>query len=113
MMMFTPYSFEFNENDLLREESADSSGNIKGRYAYTNGDGNKIEVRYSAGAEKGFVIENEAELAKHVEKATKDASSSNTNAFSSSSTILDVRQKYNEPSVKQQTNGLDRWVNQT
>ena len=103
-MMFTPYSFGFDEQNLSRQETADISGNVKGRYAYTNRDGNKIEVKYSAGAEKGFVIENEAALAESVSKATKDTSS----PIGSSSSTLDVRQTYNAPSVGIQTNNVDR-----
>ena len=106
--MFTPYSFGFNEKDSLRQESADRSGSVKGRYSYTNQDGNKIEVKYSAGAEKGFVIENEAELAESVAKATKGTSLSSNIDLSSSSSILDVRKEYNSPSSRQYDSRGDR-----
>ena len=108
MKMFTPYSFGFDERDSLREESADRSGSVQGRYSYTNQDGNKIEVKYSAGAEKGFVIENEAELAESVARATKGSSLSSNNDLSSSSSILDVRKTYNSPSDRQYESGDDR-----
>ncbi len=50
----------------------DQQGNINGQYTYVNTEGNLIQVKYSAGAEKGFVIENESELSEAVEKATQD-----------------------------------------
>ena len=46
------------------------SGNIRGKYRFVNSDGNTIEVKYSAGADKGFVIENQHELTNSVSKAT-------------------------------------------
>ena len=46
----------------FRSESADPAGNVQGSYAYTNAEGNSITVRYTAGAETGFVIENQEEL---------------------------------------------------
>ena len=44
-------------NDCLNNLS-----NFSGKYAYTNDLGNTIVVKYSAGADKGFVIENEDEI---------------------------------------------------
>ena len=41
-------------------------------FRYVNSDGNTIEVVYSAGADTGFVIENEQELLSSVARATKD-----------------------------------------
>ena len=107
-MMDRSYSFDFNEDNLLREEAADPSGNVQGRYSYTNRDGNEIEVRYSAGAEKGFVIENEVELAKAVAKATKEASTTTLSAQGSSPTILDVRKQYSGGNGKQQNKASER-----
>ena len=107
-MMDRSYSFDFNEDNLLREESADPSGNVQGRYSYTNRDGNEIEVRYSAGAEKGFVIENEVELAKAVAKATNEASTTTLGAQSSSATILDVRKQYSGANGRQQSKASSR-----
>ena len=43
--------------------------NSTGKYAYTNELGSTIIVKYSAGAGKGFVIENEEEMEKAVEEA--------------------------------------------
>ena len=50
-----------------------STGNIRGKYRFINADGNTIEVKYSAGADTGFVIENENELTQALTKATNDA----------------------------------------
>lgn len=49
------------------------TGNIRGKYRFINADGNTIEVKYSAGADTGFVIENENELTRALTKATNDA----------------------------------------
>ena len=46
--------------------------NIEFIFRYVNSDGNTIEVVYSAGADTGFVIENEQELQSSVARATKD-----------------------------------------
>ena len=46
---------------------------IVGKYSYVNAEGNIIEVKYKAGADIGFVVENEQELKGSVEKATNDA----------------------------------------
>ena len=107
-MMDRSYSFDFSEDNLLREEAADPAGNVQGRYSYTNRDGNEIEVRYSAGAEKGFVIENEVELAKAVAKATKEASETTAGAQGSSPTILDVRKQYSGGNGQLQNKASDR-----
>merc|ERR1712083_419703 len=42
------------------------------QYSYTNAEGNVISVRYKAGADIGFVVENEEELSAAVRKATDD-----------------------------------------
>ena len=73
MQMDASYNFNFDEDSSYREEESDANGNIRGKYRYVNADGNTIEVIYSAGADKGFVIENEQELLSSVAKATKDA----------------------------------------
>jgi hypothetical protein len=53
----------------------DQAGNVNGQYTYVNSEGNLIQVKYSAGAEKGFVIDNEEELSQAVDKATIDGNS--------------------------------------
>ena len=72
MQMDASYNFKFYETDHSREEESDPNGNIKGSYSYVNNEGNNIQVRYSAGPEKGFVIENSQELLESVAKATED-----------------------------------------
>ena len=44
-----------------------------GKYSYVNAEGNTILVKYSAGPDQGFVVENEQELKGSVEKATSEA----------------------------------------
>ena len=44
-----------------------------GKYSYVNAEGNKILVKYSAGPDQGFVVENEQELKGSVQKATSEA----------------------------------------
>ena len=46
---------------------------ILGKYSYVNAEGNTILVKYSAGPDQGFVVENEQELKGSVEKATSEA----------------------------------------
>jgi len=70
--MDASYNFNFDNDDSFREEESDVNGNVKGKYRYVNSDGNTIEVVYSAGADTGFVIENEQELLSSVARATKD-----------------------------------------
>ena len=96
MMMFRPYSFGFDEQDLSRKESSDNLGNVKGSYAYVNGDGNRIEVKYSAGAEKGFVVENEKELKNSVHKATIGSTVSYTNDLEASSNAQNILTNFEE-----------------
>ena len=68
-MMDASYSFEYDDRFSSREETTDANGNVKGKYAYTNELGSTIIVHYSAGANKGFVIENEKEVEEAVEEA--------------------------------------------
>ncbi|XP_071455456.1 uncharacterized protein Cpr73D isoform X2 [Hetaerina americana] len=49
------YSFSYVADDHTREESADSFGNVRGRFAFTATDGVNRKVDYEAGAEKGFI----------------------------------------------------------
>jgi len=64
---------EPEDGSILRQEESDADGNIKGKYSYVNAEGNTIEVKYKAGADIGFVVENEEELKGSVEKATNEA----------------------------------------
>merc|ERR1712025_975441 len=54
----------------MGEEAADSQGVVTGSYSYLSPEGNEILVRYTAGADTGFVIENSDELAASVREAT-------------------------------------------
>merc|ERR1719350_2403298 len=56
------YYFQYKSADSERIEDADSSGSVVGSYSYLSPGGEEILVRYKAGAETGFVIENQKEL---------------------------------------------------
>merc|ERR1711971_539156 len=70
MMMDPSYNFAYAGDSGNREEAADSQGVVTGSYSYLSPEGNEILVRYSAGADTGFVIENSDELAASVRQAT-------------------------------------------
>merc|ERR1719325_466124 len=72
-MMDPSYYFEYKSADSQRTEDADSTGNIVGSYKYKTAGGNEIEVRYKAGPETGFVVENMEELAVALESAAAEA----------------------------------------
>merc|ERR1712088_315237 len=62
MMMDPSYYFQYKSADSERIEDADSSGSVVGSYSYLSPGGEEILVRYKAGADTGFVIENQEEL---------------------------------------------------
>ena len=66
------YAFAYSDESGNRKEESDADGNVDGQYSYVNAEGNEILVRYMAGPEIGFVIVNEEELTKSLEKATTD-----------------------------------------
>merc|ERR1711915_813395 len=66
------YNFAYSGETGDREESADASGVIQGSYAYTNAEGNTINVEYEAGNGIGFVIKNQDDLNAAIKKATGD-----------------------------------------
>ena len=70
MMMDPSYNFAYAGDAGNREEAADSQGVVTGSYSYLSPEGNEILVRYTAGADIGFVIENSDELAASVRQAT-------------------------------------------
>merc|ERR1712165_300023 len=70
MMMDPSYNFAYTGNAGNREEASDSQGVVTGSYSYLSPEGNEILVRYTAGADTGFVIENSEELAASVREAT-------------------------------------------
>merc|ERR1712066_119614 len=70
MMMDPSYNFAYTGDAGNREESSDSQGVVTGSYSYLSPEGNEILVRYTAGADTGFVIENSDELAASVREAT-------------------------------------------
>merc|ERR1712047_76524 len=62
MMMDPSYYFQYKSADSERIEDADSSGSVIGSYSYLSPGGEEILVRYKAGADTGFVIENQEEV---------------------------------------------------
>merc|ERR1719430_1370717 len=62
MMMDPSYYFQYKSADSERTEDADSTGAVVGSYSYLSPGGQEIVVRYKAGADTGFVIENQEEL---------------------------------------------------
>merc|ERR1712183_1098305 len=70
IMMDPSYNFAYAGDAGNREEAADSQGVVTGSYSYLSPEGNEILVRYTAGADTGFVIENSDELAASVRQAT-------------------------------------------
>merc|ERR550532_1753083 len=73
MMMDPSYYFEYKSEDSKRVEDADSTGSITGQYGYKTAGGNDILVKYSAGADTGFVIENKDDLAAALERSAAEA----------------------------------------
>merc|ERR1712141_789694 len=73
MLMDPSYSFEYKSEDSERVEDADSTGSITGQYGYKTAGGNDILVKYSAGADTGFVIENKDDLAAALERSAAEA----------------------------------------
>merc|ERR1712066_412534 len=70
MMMDPSYNFAYTGDAGNREEASDSQGVVTGSYSYLSPEGNEILVRYTAGADTGFVIENSEEVAASVREAT-------------------------------------------
>merc|ERR1712038_2031274 len=70
MMMDPSYNFAYTGDAGNREEASNSQGVVTGSYSYLSPEGNEILVRYTAGADTGFVIENSEELAASVREAT-------------------------------------------
>merc|ERR1712106_379250 len=74
MFMDKSYNFAYSGEKARRQEEANPTGIIHGQYSYVNAEGNEIVVKYKAGADIGFVIENQEELNAAVRKATDDGS---------------------------------------
>merc|ERR1739846_302481 len=89
MMVMNPnYKFAYTNDDSSRTEDANpDTGIITGQYSYTNPQGNQIQVKYRAGADIGFVIENQEDLNAVILKATEDgaAAAVKSNAAAASS----------------------------
>lgn len=47
------YDFSYDLGDQSRSEKSDADGNVEGSYSYTGADGKKVQITYTAGANKG------------------------------------------------------------
>lgn len=52
------YAFGFKTKTQARKEEADSSGRVQGEFIYVDDAGEKHGVKYKAGANRGFEVEN-------------------------------------------------------
>merc|ERR550532_3546801 len=68
-MMDPSYSFQFSNEDSEREEANDISGVLTGSYSYKTPGGQDILVKYTAGSDTGFVIQNMEELNAALERS--------------------------------------------
>merc|ERR1719150_3533035 len=66
------YSFKFSNEDSQRKEENDISGVLTGSYSYNTPGGQDILVKYTAGAESGFVIQNMEELNAALERSAAE-----------------------------------------
>merc|ERR1719476_255675 len=84
------YNFAYTNDDSSRTEDANpDTGIITGQYSYTNPQGNEIEVKYRAGADIGFVIENQEDLNAVILKATEDGAAAAAAASSPGTSYAD------------------------
>ena len=72
MMMDPSYSFQFSNEDSEREEANDISGVLTGSYSYKTPGGQDILVKYTAGSDTGFVIQNMEELNAALERSAAE-----------------------------------------
>jgi len=72
MVMDPSYSFQFSNEDSQREEENDISGVLTGSYSYKTPGGQDILVKYTAGADTGFVIQNMEELNAALERSAAE-----------------------------------------
>merc|ERR1719400_165489 len=72
MVMDPSYSFQFSNEDSQREEENDISGVLTGSYSYKTPGGQDILVKYTAGADTGFVIQNMEELNAALERSATE-----------------------------------------
>ena len=73
MMMDPSYSFQFSNEDSQRSEANDINNVLTGSYGYKTPGGEDILVKYKAGPEIGFVVENADEVAAAIERSAGEA----------------------------------------
>lgn len=69
MMMDPSYRFQFSNEDSQRSEANDINNIVTGSYGYKTPGGEDILVRYRAGPNIGFVVENADEVAAAIERS--------------------------------------------
>ncbi len=62
MILNNAYSFGYSSSQGSRNEEADENGIVHGSYTITGVDGSPVVVRYRAGADIGYVVENLEEV---------------------------------------------------
>jgi len=95
MMMDPSYSFNFANEDSQREEANDISGVLTGSYSYKTPGGQDILVRYTAGPDTGFVIQNMDELNAALERSAAEAVEVKASPYSGETAEIE----YNGPGV--------------
>jgi len=73
MMMDPSYSFQFSNEDSQRSEANDINNILTGSYGYKTPGGEDILVKYKAGPDIGFVVENAEEVAAAIERTAGEA----------------------------------------
>ena len=76
MMMDPSYSFQFSNEDSQRSEANDINNILTGSYGYKTPGGEDILVKYKAGPDIGFVVENADEVAAAIERSAGEAAPS-------------------------------------
>ena len=74
MMMDPSYNFDFSNEDSSRSEINDINNELTGSYSYLTPGGEEINVRYRAGADTGFVIENIDEVNAAIARSAGESS---------------------------------------
>ncbi len=62
MTLNNRYAFGYSSSQGRRSETADDDGTVRGSYTIVGADGRPVEVRYRAGADIGYVVENMDEV---------------------------------------------------
>ncbi|KAG8235752.1 hypothetical protein J437_LFUL015373 [Ladona fulva] len=92
------YSFSYDAGDHSRQESADSSGNVRGQFSFLAKDGVNRKINYEAGASTGFLATGD-HIPSDASFGAKSSSSSSLSGQQISSFQTLKTQNYNFPSA--------------